>query len=114
MKSNLIELIKENPDLPIFAWVDSDVVPDDGYSRWIGQLGLAIVREYSNVNPYGCNERTTVFKDDSKEYHDWLVEDYMYETKADEEEAIKVAGILIEKLNYKKAIFVDVDLPNNI
>ena len=29
----LFTLIMNNPDLPIIAWVDSEIVADDGYGR---------------------------------------------------------------------------------
>lgn len=42
----LLELIKENPDLPIVPLVDSDVVADDSCNSWLGEWGRAEVTEY--------------------------------------------------------------------
>ena len=30
----LFKLIRENPDLPIVCWVDSDIVADNDIGRW--------------------------------------------------------------------------------
>lgn len=38
-------LIVANPELPIFAEVDSEVVADDGYNTWIGEMRDAYITE---------------------------------------------------------------------
>lgn len=117
MKSNLIELIKENPDLPIFAWVDYEIVGGD-CNRWLGKLGCAEIKEYANIEPYGYLGMTMVFKDDGEDYLMHLYENELptYDEYKDlsGEEIEKVADSMIDKLEYKKAIFVNVDLPDNI
>lgn len=42
----LLELIKENPDVPIVPMVDSEVVADDSYNNWLGHWGHAEVSAY--------------------------------------------------------------------
>ena len=42
----LLNLIKENPDLPIVPMVDGDVVGDDSYQNWLGAWGKSEVTEY--------------------------------------------------------------------
>ena len=42
----LFELIRDNPDLPILPFVDSEIVADDGYNRWIGSFGSSGIIEY--------------------------------------------------------------------
>jgi len=42
----LLELIEENPDLPIVPMVDGDVVVDDTFCNWLGHWGRAEVTEY--------------------------------------------------------------------
>lgn len=42
----LLDLIRENPDLPVIPLVDSEVVADDGYSYWLGKWGTAEITEY--------------------------------------------------------------------
>ena len=57
----LLELIKENPDLPIVPMVGSEVVAGDDYGYWIGSWGTCEVTEY-----YLGNERVH-FKDPADE-----------------------------------------------
>ncbi len=42
----LFQLIKDNTDLLILPMVDSEIVADDGYSRWTASWGSAYVGEY--------------------------------------------------------------------
>lgn len=104
MNESLIELVNNNLDLPIFAWVNGEVCKDDCAS-WLGQLGEAEIREYAKVEPYGWYERDYVFKDDYEDYLDYLLDTNKNLT---EEEAKNQ----ILNLDYKKAIFVYIDLPN--
>ena len=34
-REKLFRLMRENPELPVVAMVDSEVVADTGYGRWI-------------------------------------------------------------------------------
>lgn len=56
----LINLIKENPDLPIIPMVNAEIVCDD-YGYWMGEWGRCEVTEY-----YLGKERVH-FKDDDDE-----------------------------------------------
>ncbi len=106
MNKELIELIQNNPDLPIFAWVDGEVCEDScGY--WAGQFGNATIREYSKVETYDWYEKDYVFRDDYDEYLEYLLNEHEDLT---EEEAIKQIENL---LDYKKAIFVYVNIPKD-
>ena len=42
----LLQLIKENPDLPVIPMVNEEVVADDCYSWWMGHWGDSEVTEY--------------------------------------------------------------------
>ena len=42
----LLELIKQRPDLPIIPMVDSEIVYDDSCSRWMGSWGSAEITKY--------------------------------------------------------------------
>lgn len=44
--SDLLELIKAHPELPIVPMVDSEIVWDDGCARWMGAWGPASVTKY--------------------------------------------------------------------
>lgn len=104
MNKNLIELVNNDLDLPIFAWVDGEVCEDDcGY--WLGQFGEAKIREYAKVESYGWHEIDYVFKDDYENYLDYLLD--KNENLTEEE-----AKNQILNLDYKKAIFVYIDLPD--
>lgn len=41
--SKVAALITKNPELPIFAEVDSEVVADDGYNTWFGEMRGAYI-----------------------------------------------------------------------
>lgn len=103
MESTLSKLIKENPDLPVFAWVDWEVVQDD-CRRWIGEFNGASVEEYVRVDDF----EYLVFKDDYEDYLQHRV-DCDLDDKTEEELEKE-----IQNLDYKKAIFVYVDLPDNL
>lgn len=50
-----LELVKQNPDLPIVPMVAREVVTDEGYSNWLGSFRGASVDEYVSVEIYGDN-----------------------------------------------------------
>lgn len=58
--NDLLELIKQNPDLPVVPMVDSEVVAQD-YGYWLGRWGHCEVTEY-----YNGRERIH-FRDDDEE-----------------------------------------------
>lgn len=39
--AELLNLIKENPDLPIVPMVDSEIVASDEHTNWLGSFGKA-------------------------------------------------------------------------
>lgn len=106
MSKELIKLISENPDLPIFAWVDGEIFEDScGY--WLGQFGDASIREYAKVETYyWYGDRDYVLKDEPEDYIDYLLE-------KNEDMTEKDAVSYIANLDYKKAIFVYVELPKD-
>lgn len=105
MSKELIELIKDNPDLPIFAWVDGEVCADScGY--WAGQFGNATIREYAKVETYGWYDIDYVFKDEPEDFIEYLLTRNEDMTEED-------AEMYVKRLDYKKAIFVYVNTPSN-
>ena len=116
-----IELVKQNPDLPVLARVNYEVVAGDDFAWWLGEVGEASVEEYICMGYYG--EDRLFFKDDDD--HVEKIEEYLYEKIEDDhtnngktthyvseellEEKTKVA---FEQLEWKKAIFVGVGLPD--
>jgi len=49
MNKELLKLINDHPNLPIFAWVEPDVVQDDT-NCWIG--GINSNGKIKEANPY--------------------------------------------------------------
>lgn len=46
--TELLNLALQNPNLPIFAYVDYEIVGEDcGY--WMGEFGRAEIKEYATV-----------------------------------------------------------------
>lgn len=45
-REKLFRLMRENPELPVVAMVDSEVVADTGYGRWTGVFGYVHIAEY--------------------------------------------------------------------
>ena len=99
----LFELIRENPDLPILPFVDSEIVADDGYMRWIGSWGSSYIMEYIMVEMYN-DYREIVTKDDTE-----LYEEFLYDTTEMTEEEIQEH---IKGIEWIKAIAVNIDLPD--
>ena len=63
-----IQLVKENPELPIVPMVDSDVVCDD-YGYWVGSFGRCSVGEYALFYERYFDDRED-FKEFYYDYHD--------------------------------------------
>lgn len=98
----LFQLIKDNTDLPILPMVDSEIVADDGCSRWTASWGSAYVGEYiiGNERIWFKNE------DDAEEVlNDCVGGIDFYEM---EEEKVHEE---YEKLPWIKAIIVNIDVP---
>ena len=53
----LLDLIKENPELPIICMVDSDIIGDD-YGRWMAQIGWSEVGEFASYNELWLMEQS--------------------------------------------------------
>lgn len=99
-----LELIKKNPTLPTVCFVEAEIVADD-CRRWIAQIGSSEVKEYINVkmrNEYP----ETLMKEDVDEYEEYLME---YEDLSEEQAKQKISEII-----WKKAIFLNVDLPSDL
>lgn len=98
----LFQLIKDNPDLPILPMVDSEIVADDGCSRWAASWGSAYVGEYiiGNERIWFKNE------DDAEEVLNDCVGGIDFYGMEDEK-----VNKEYEKLPWIKAIIVNIDLP---
>lgn len=98
--------MQENPELPVVAMVYSEVVQDDGYSRWMGAWGSSSIEEYF------IGEEQIHFReeDDFDEVEETLTDGQMcyddFEAMSDEE-----AVGAYNALPWIKAIVVNIDLP---
>lgn len=128
--NELLRIVAENPDLPIVAMVDSDIVCED-YGRWLASFGKAYVGEYAIYNErfyddresftedyYGCNDTEL---DERFNFNpcitDFAVKCGRY-TEAQflaNKEAEKALNKHLEEIAekyFKKAIIVNIDLPD--
>lgn len=115
----LLKLAEENPELPIIAEVNSDVVPDDCCMSWFGKVTGA------------CVEYVWTGRTPNEMYRTWtldeaLTENYFF-VKENAPEPLKeklkklgsadfdeVSSRWINSLPWKKCIIVYVDVPDNI
>jgi hypothetical protein len=58
----LLELVKENPDLPIVPMVFYEVVAGDDFSYWLGKIVKVEIREFAIDYWYG--DGAVKYKDD--------------------------------------------------
>lgn len=128
MNKNFLNLVKENPTLPIVPYVDPYVI-GDGDRRWIGSFGKAQIGEYAEFNERHYDDRD-IFKEDFYNYYsDELDDKFMYNpmicettvalkkyTKEELKLNNKQEKLLEKYLNeiadnyFKKAILVNVDV----
>lgn len=98
----LFKLIKENPELPILPMVDSEIVADDCYTRWISSWGSAEIAEYiiGNERVYfkDDDDPETVLNDCIGGIDYWEQPDDVVERK-------------YNNLPWVKVIVVNIDLP---
>ena len=87
INSKFIELVRQNPNLPILAWVNYEVCCDDEYSHWLGEIQHTSIEEYVAIEKYGEDRIFT--KDDVSELIDYYMDEYSqepeYENMSDEE-----------------------------
>lgn len=105
MSKELIELIKNNPNLPIYAWVSTDDSMEQGLI-YPAQLNNPKIRRYCQVDPYGYYNSCWVFEDGSEDYFEYLINQDEYE-ELSYEEAEKKVNEIIKNLDWQTAIFVD-------
>lgn len=103
----LVDLINENPDLPVITMVDTEIVGDDTYGRWYSSIGYSRVDEYVVYEKYYGDQPNIIYKSDIDEIIEDLIERHEDNLLTDE-----LAHEMANALNWKKAIFLSVDLPN--
>lgn len=125
-----IRIVAENPDLPIVAMVDSDIVCEC-YGRWLASFGNAYVGEYAIYNERFYDDRESFKEDYFCQNDDELCEKYNFnpcitdyavkigrytaEQFAENDKADKAITKYLDEIAEKyfiKAIIVNVDLPD--
>lgn len=115
-RHNLINLLKQNPDVPIMANVYSEVVQDDGWAFWYGD----VKEESYYVDSLWAGKRKIWSLDDALD--DMMIffefefpEDLTVDVFSSDEEISKwneKAEKLIRSLPWKKYIVLNVDTPD--
>lgn len=100
----LLNLVKENPDLPIVPMVESEVVAGDDYTTWLGSFGKA---EIDHV--WNNGERIYFMNHDYEELIQDILDDLPL--NIDEETAEATATDAVEKYEWVKSIVVQIGLP---
>lgn len=97
----LLELIEQNPDLPILPMVDSEIVSDDYCAYWAASWGKARIDSY-------CfdNERIWFLSDDKYEIFDGVCS---LPTGLSEEQEEKFIENVVSSLSWRKAVIVNIE-----
>ena len=106
-REELFRVMQENPNLPVIAMVDSEIVADDGYNRWLGAWGHCEICEY-----FVGEERIHFRESDNfDEIEEALTDGQLcyddFEAMSDEE-----AEGVYNSLHWIRAIIVNIDLPD--
>lgn len=101
----LLELIRENPELEILPMVSSECVPSDDFCYWMGEWGSAEIDEY-----YCSDERVYFKSQDCEEMiDDWIDNNYDKYPRSSDELLVERAAAAIEICDWVKAIVVKID-----
>ena len=107
MLNDLIQLMKDNPDLPVIPMVDSDIVAGDEYGYWMASFGSCSIKEFAVDRWYG--DGVIRYRDDSRAEESLIeaIAERKYDgTDEDYEKAKEEADKL-----WTKAIIVKIELP---
>lgn len=100
-----LRTVHENPGLPVYCWVDYEVVAGDEFGRWLGEIGGCRVSDVAIYNDKWYEDREELaeayFDQHDDEYEGW--------------DDKKIDADIIERTNHlwHKVILVNVDLPDS-
>lgn len=103
----LLQLIQENPKLPIVPMVDSEIVGEEGFGRWSGTWGAARIDRYLVTKDDW--EPQIIFESDDtvlEVLEKYLTDDEFERLPDDEAEWQKV----YDSLPWIRAIIVNIDV----
>lgn len=112
MTARLIQMIRENPELPVVPMVNEEVVADDTHSWWLGEFGMCSIDSYySDADA----ERVWLKADDEEDLLDKWADDHSDEieemSNAEAEVYINKRGkAWIESLPWVRAIIVWIEV----
>lgn len=127
-----LKIVAENPDLPIYGFVDSDVVADDG-GRWLSSFGCAYVGEIAVYGERYFDDRESFKEEYYDDHDDELCERFGYDPRicnyacqhgrctAEQVAANNEAGQAMDKYldeiaagYFVKAILVNINTPDDL
>lgn len=110
----LFELIRERPDLPIVAMVDSEIVQDDG-GYWLGEWGKCEIDKYIVHEDYGVifyDKGNPDTVDIFEKYFDYA--ECGIDEELPDEKALPLMKEKIDTLHWTEAIIVYIVLPETV
>ena len=105
-REELFRLMAENPDLPVVAMVDSDIVADDSCARWMGSWGSCCIGKYISGEEYIHFFEEDDFDEIEEALTDGVLTYEEFEGMSDEK-----AKSAYDALPWIKAIIVNIDTP---
>ena len=127
-REELARLILENPELPVLCMVEFEIVAGDDCLRWAASLGECKIREYI-YHEDGLSDSVIFWREDEEKLVDAFSEDAETNPKfyplgedprtataraAAYAQARMIARQKVRELPSKKAIVVNIDLPEEI
>lgn len=127
-REELARLILENPELPVLCMVEFEIVAGDDCLRWAASLGECKIREYI-YHEDGLSDSVIFWREDEEKLVDAFSEDAETNPKfyplgkdprtataraAAYAQARMIARQKVRELPWKKAIVVNIDLPEEI
>ena len=111
ISEEVLKIIKENEGIPVYAYVDGEVVSDTyAPCRWLGKVSSARVAELAMLDEeYGWYDSTIVDREDTEDYIQYLLDYHDEWDKLENEEALRLAEVEINKLDFKKVILLNID-----
>lgn len=105
--NKLIELIKQHPTLPIYTWVNHEVVAEDG-GYWLGKVWRASKTKIVGYDTLYDYNRVFIYED-KDEIFEYIANQDENENKSNEE-----IWSIVEALPWKECILVWVGLPDSL
>lgn len=111
----LLKLAAENPNLPIVAMVQYEVVADDSFSYWLGEI------EAVDVEELWVSDGRTWTREDAEDESSFIIDEYapddvvaQIERLPDEKQREQAAMEWIKGLPWMKCIVIFVGTPDDL